>query len=182
MLNWSRQVGIPAVALRFACTFGPRQSLFNPYTGVITVFCTRLLNGLAPILYEDGEQTRDLTYVSDIARACALAAATEHWDGLPVNVGTGRPTSVRRLAALLADLLEVRVAPETPGAFRPGEMRALTPDVSLALCGGFRPDVALEDGLALYVAWLREQGPVGELFSESLDRLKRHRVVHAVTP
>jgi dTDP-L-rhamnose 4-epimerase len=180
VLNWSRQVGIPAVALRFACTFGPRQSLFNPYTGVITVFCSRLLNGLAPILYEDGEQTRDLTYVSDITRACALAAATEQLDGQAVNIGTGRPTSVRRVAELLAELLEVRIIPETPGAFRPGEMRALTPDINRALAAGFRPMVSLEEGLLRYVAWLREQGPVRELFSQSLDRLKQHRVVHAV--
>jgi dTDP-L-rhamnose 4-epimerase len=180
VLNWSRQVGIPAVALRFACTFGPRQSLFNPYTGVITVFCSRLLNGLAPILYEDGEQTRDLTYVSDITRACALAAATEQLDGEAVNIGTGRATSVRRLAELLAELLEVRILPETPGAFRPGEMRALTPDINRALAAGFRPMVSLEEGLLRYVAWLREQGPVRELFSQSLDRLKQYRVVHAV--
>lgn len=180
VLNWSRQVGIPAVALRFACTYGPRQSLFNPYTGVISVFCSRLLNGLAPILYEDGEQSRDLTYVSDIAAACALAADTDRWDGQAVNIGTGRPTSVGRLAGLLADLLEIRIAPETPGAFRPGEMRALTPDISLALAGGFRPEVSLEEGLARYVAWLRGQGAVSDLFGESLDRLKRHRIVHAV--
>lgn len=179
-LNWSRQVGIPAVALRFACTYGPRQSLFNPYTGVITVFCSRLVNGLAPVLYEDGEQTRDLCYVSDIAQACELAATSDRWDGQAVNIGTGRPTSVRRLAELLADLLEVRIAPVTPGAYRPGEMRALTPDISVALAGGFRPTVALEGGLLSYVRWLKAQAPVSERFGESLDRLRRQRVVHSV--
>ena len=181
VLNWSRQVGVPAVALRFACTYGPRQSLFNPYTGVITVFLTRLLNGLPPVLYEDGEQTRDLTYVSDVARACALAASADAWDGRAVNIGTGRPTSVRMLAHLLAALLDVRVTAETPGAFRPGEMRALTPDTTLAAQAGFEAEVSLEAGLTRYVAGLRQQGPVGDLFGESLARLRRHRVVHAVT-
>ncbi|GAC1641785.1 MAG: SDR family NAD(P)-dependent oxidoreductase [Candidatus Dormibacteraceae bacterium] len=179
-LNWSQQVGIPAVALRFACTYGPRQSRFNPYTGVIAIFCSRLMNGLAPVLYEDGEQTRDLCYVTDIAHACLLAAETDFWDGLAVNVGTGRPTSVRRLAQLLSDLLEARIAPEIAGAYRPGEMRALTPDISVANAGGFRPLVSLEEGLQRYVAWLRGQGRVAEHFDASLERLKRHGVVHAV--
>jgi dTDP-L-rhamnose 4-epimerase len=181
VLNWSWQIGVPAVALRFACTYGPRQSLFNPYTGVITVFCTRLLNGLPPVLYEDGEQTRDLTYVSDVARACVLAATADSWDGRAVNIGTGRPTSVRSLAYLLANLLEVRVEPEAPGAFRPGEMRALTPDTNLARRGGFEAHVSIEDGLARYVDGLREQGQVPELFGEALARLRRDRVVHPVT-
>jgi dTDP-L-rhamnose 4-epimerase len=180
VLNWSRQVGIPAVALRFACTYGPRQSVFNPYTGVIAVFCTRLLNRLAPFLYEDGEQTRDLCYVGDVARACLLAAESDRLDGLAVNVGTGQPTSVRRLAEILSDLLAVRIEPEIPGAFRPGEMRALTPDLSLAAAAGFQPTVTLERGLARYVAWLREQGPVAERFGESLDRLRNRRMVHTV--
>ena len=180
VLNWSWQLGIPAVALRFACTYGPRQSVFNPYTGVIAVFCTRLLNGLAPLLYEDGEQTRDLCYVGDVARASLLAAESDRLDGLAVNVGTGRPTSVRRLAEVLSDLLDVGIKPEIPGAYRPGEMRALTPDIRRAAAAGFQPTVTLEDGLARYVRWLREQGPVAERFGESLDRLRGRRMVHEV--
>jgi len=179
-LSWSRQVGIPAVALRFACTYGPRQSMFNPYTGVIAVFCSRLVNGLPPVLYEDGEQTRDLTYVSDIATACLRAADEDRWDGRAVNIGTGRPTSVRRLARLLAELLEVGVEPETPGAYRPGEMRALTPDVGVARAAGYQAAVRLEEGLERYVSWLRAQGPVAERFTESLARLRRHQAIHQV--
>ncbi len=180
VLNWSRQVGIRAVALRFACTYGPRQSVFNPYTGVIAVFCSRLMNGLAPFLYEDGEQTRDLCYAGDVARACLLAAESDRLDGLAVNVGTGQPTSVRRLAEILSDTLGARIEPEIPGAYRPGEMRALTPDISRAAAAGFQPAVTLEDGLARYVQWLREQGPVAERFGESLDRLRSRRMVHEV--
>src|SRR3989440_12244033 len=86
VLLWGKQVGIPTVALRYACTYGPRQSIFNPYTGVIAIFCTRLLNNLSPVLYEEGEQTRDFSFVEDIARANLLAAKTDALDGLPVNV------------------------------------------------------------------------------------------------
>ena len=73
VLLWGKQVGIPTVALRYSCTYGPRQSIFNPYTGVIAIFCTRLLNNLPPVLYEDGQQTRDFSFVEDIARANLLA-------------------------------------------------------------------------------------------------------------
>ncbi|HEY0370240.1 MAG TPA: NAD-dependent epimerase/dehydratase family protein, partial [Chthoniobacterales bacterium] len=73
VLLWGKQSGIPTVALRYSCTYGPRQSIFNPYTGVIAIFCTRLLNDLPPVLYEDGEQTRDFSFVEDIARANLLA-------------------------------------------------------------------------------------------------------------
>jgi len=180
VLAWSRQVGIPAVALRFACTYGPRQSLFNPYTGVIAIFCTRLLNGLAPVLFEDGEQTRDLCFAGDVARANLFAATSDRLDGLAVNVGTGRPTSVRRLADLLADLLGVDLAPELPGAYRPGELRALTPDVTLAAAAGFQATVPLEAGLARYLAWIREQGRVGDQFTDSLRRLRQVGAVQTV--
>ena len=77
VLLWGKQIGIPTVALRYSCTYGPRQSIFNPYTGVIAIFCTRLLNNLPPVLYEDGEQTRDFSFVEDIARANLLAAETD---------------------------------------------------------------------------------------------------------
>jgi dTDP-L-rhamnose 4-epimerase len=177
---WSSQVGIPAVALRFACTYGPRQSLLNPYTGVIAVFCTRLSNGLAPLLYEDGEQTRDLCYVGDVARACLLAAESGEWDGRSINIGTGRPTSIRRLAEMLADLLGVQVMPELARAYRPGEMRALVPDAALAAAAGFSARMGLEQGLDRYMEWLRHQGTIRELFTESLQRLRRYRVVHRV--
>ncbi|HLL75930.1 MAG TPA: SDR family NAD(P)-dependent oxidoreductase, partial [Pyrinomonadaceae bacterium] len=107
VLMWGRQTGVPTVALRYSCTYGPRQSIFNPYTGVIAIFCTRLLNDQPPVLYEDGEQTRDFSFVEDIARANLLAATTDKLDGLPVNVGSGEATTIRRVAELVSDALGV---------------------------------------------------------------------------
>src|SRR5438477_5775308 len=98
VLLWGKQIGIPAVALRYSCTYGPRQSIFNPYTGVIAIFCTRLLNDLPPILYEDGEQTRDFSFVEDVARANLAAAETDELDGLAVNVGCGEGRPIRQIA------------------------------------------------------------------------------------
>src|SRR5260370_12356968 len=115
------------------------------------------MNERSPSIYEDGEQTRDLGYVGDIARACLLAAPSDRLDGLAVNVGTGNPTSVRRLAESLADLLEKRIEPQVPGAFRPGEMPALTPYISLMAPACFQPTVALDAGLARSLEWLPHQ-------------------------
>ncbi len=123
VLLWGKQTGIPTVALRYSCTYGPRQSLFNPYTGVIAIFCTRLLNHQPPVMYEDGGQTRDLCFVEDIARANLLVATTDKLDGLPVNAGSGQATSVRDLAGIIAEQLGVKIVPLARGEFRPGELR-----------------------------------------------------------
>src|SRR6266481_1624928 len=130
VLLWGKQVGIPAVALRYSCTYGPRQSIFNPYTGVIAIFCTRLLNNLPPVLYEDGEQTRDFSFVEDIARANLLAAETDKVDGLAVNVGCGKGTTIRKVAEIVSSALKIDIEPEARGEFRPGEIRHLTTDAT----------------------------------------------------
>src|ERR1700730_8259195 len=111
VLTWGRQVGIPTVALRYSCTFGPRQSIFNPYTGVIAIFCTRLLNNLPPVIYEDGEQTRDFSFVEDIARANFLAATSDQLDGKAVNVGSGRAVTIKQVAEMISEALQIRLAP-----------------------------------------------------------------------
>ncbi len=155
VLLWGKQAGIPTVALRYSCTYGPRQSIFNPYTGVIAIFFTRLLNDLPPILYEDGEQTRDFSFVEDIARANLLAAETGTLDGLAVNVGSGRGVPVREIAGQISDTLGIHIAPEAKGEFRPGEMRHLTSDTKRIRAAGYEPQVDLASGIARYLDWIR---------------------------
>jgi dTDP-L-rhamnose 4-epimerase len=180
VLLWGKQVGIPTVALRYSCTYGPRQSIFNPYTGVIAIFCTRLLNNLAPVLYEDGEQTRDFSFVEDIARANLLAAETDKLDGLAVNVGSGEGTTIRQVARILAELLKIDIEPETRGEFRPGEMRHLTSDSAKIQAAGYKPCVKLEEGMARYIEWIRSQSDIRDYFSEAEQILKSKGIVHRV--
>ena len=177
VLSWGRATGIPAVALRYSCTYGPRQSLFNPYTGVIAIFCTRLVNDLAPIVYEDGGQMRDLIYVEDVAQANLLVAYDPRADGQVFNIGTGQAAEIGQLAELLAAKLDKPVAPEFPGEFRPGEMRALISDGSRIGELGFQPRVRLEEGIGRYLDWVREQGAVAEYFGAAQRQLRRRRVV-----
>jgi dTDP-L-rhamnose 4-epimerase len=178
VLLWGKQLGIPTVALRYSCTYGPRQSIFNPYTGVIAIFCTRLLNNLSPILYEDGQQTRDFSFVDDIARANLLAAETDKLDGLPVNIGSGHGTPIHEIAGQLADVLKIGIAPEINGEFRPGEMRHLTSDTTLARSAGYKPAVGLGEGIGRYINWIREQSDIRDYFSEASQILKTKGIVH----
>jgi len=158
VLNWSRQTGIPAVALRYSCTYGPRQSGRNPYTGVIAIFANRLRQGLAPVLYEDGEQTRDLCFVEDIARANLLAAGSSSWDGLAVNVGSGVGTPLvemaRAIAAIAGDAPVQFVAwPTLAAQIETGDFVADISRIRLELA--WSPSVALADGLRRTVAYYR---------------------------
>ena len=180
VLLWGKQIGIPTVALRYSCTYGPRQSIFNPYTGVIAIFCTRLLNDLPPVLYEDGEQTRDFSFVEDIARANLLAAESDNLDGLPVNVGSGTGVSIRQIAEQISDALEIQIAPEVNGEFRPGEMRHLTSDTSRIRAAGYAPQVDLATGIRRYLDWIRQQADVRDYFSEAANILRSKGIVHRV--
>ncbi|MFN2976760.1 SDR family NAD(P)-dependent oxidoreductase [Terriglobus aquaticus] len=180
VLLWGKQTGIPTVALRYSCTYGPRQSLFNPYTGVIAIFCTRLLNGLQPVMYEDGGQTRDMCFVEDIARANLLVAETDKLDGLPVNVGSGKATSVRRLAEVIAEQLGVDIHPLARGEFRPGEIRYLTSDISRIQSAGYAPQVSIEEGIGRYLGWIKTQGEVKDYFSDIEAGLRAKGIVQSV--
>ena len=180
VLTWGRQTGIPTVALRYSCTYGPRQSIFNPYTGVIAIFCTRLLNNLPPVLYEDGEQTRDFSFVEDIARANLLAATTDALDGLPVNVGSGQATTIRRVAQLISEALGINIEPVAQGEFRPGEMRHLTSDTSRISAVGYQPEVDLETGIGRYLDWIRAQSDVRDYFAAAETALRAKGIVQRV--
>jgi dTDP-L-rhamnose 4-epimerase len=180
VLLWGKQVGIPAVALRYSCTYGPRQSIFNPYTGVIAIFCTRLLNNLSPVLYEDGEQTRDFSFVEDIARANLLAATTDALDGRPVNVGSEKGVTVREIAQRISDALGIRIAPEINGEFRPGEMRHLISGTDTIRAAGYAPQVDLAEGIDRYLDWIRSQSDVRDYFSEASETLRNKGIVHRV--
>ncbi len=180
VLLWGKQVGVPAVALRYSCTYGPRQSIFNPYTGVIAIFCTRLLNNFPPVLYEDGEQTRDFSFVDDIARANLLAAESDELDGLAVNVGSGEGVPIRRVAQILSNALKIDIEPEVRGEFRPGEMRHLTSDTTKIRAAGYRPEVKLEEGIQCYIDWIRSQSDIRDYFTEAEQILKSKGIVHRV--
>jgi dTDP-L-rhamnose 4-epimerase len=147
--------GIPTVALRFFNVYGERQSLSNPYTGVAAIFSSRLLNDRAPLVFEDGRQTRDFIDVRDIARCCALALTESGADGRTLNVGTGVPTSIAAVAETIARGLGKEIEPELVGKYRAGDIRHCYADTSLAeQLLGFRAEIPFEAGMQDLLAWL----------------------------
>ena len=127
-----RAYGIPTTALRFFNVFGPRQSLSNPYTGVAAIFSSRLMNGSAPIIFEDGQQSRDFVHVSDIAAAVVAALAPGAADGEVLNVGTGKPVTIAQVAATLTEELGVDIEPEIRNEYRVGDIRHCFADITRA--------------------------------------------------
>jgi dTDP-L-rhamnose 4-epimerase len=150
---------VPTTALRFFNVYGPDQALSNPYTGVLAIFGGRLLNGKAPLIFEDGEQRRDFVSVHDVARACALALERDEAAGLAINVGSGESVTVREIAQRLARVTNRQnIRPKVTGKYRVGDIRHCFADISLARqVLGYEPRVALDDGMAELAAWLEGQ-------------------------
>jgi dTDP-L-rhamnose 4-epimerase len=151
--------GIPTMALRFFNVYGPRQALSNPYTGVLAIFASRLLNGQRPLVFEDGNQRRDFVSVYDVAEACCLALEGRSADGGVFNIGSGRDISVIELAHCLArELGKPWLEPEIAGKYRVGDIRHCFADISHARnCLGYAPKVSMSEGIADLAGWLEGQ-------------------------
>jgi dTDP-L-rhamnose 4-epimerase len=153
-----RAYGIPTVALRFFNVFGSRQSLSNPYTGVLAIFASRMLNGNAPLVFEDGLQRRDFVSVYDVVQACRLALDVPEAAGHAFNVGSGQSYTVLDVVTLLSAALGKSAQPEICGKYRVGDIRHCFADIALAeRVLGYRPAVTLEDGLVELAGWLVDQ-------------------------
>jgi len=153
-----RAYAIPTVALRYFNVYGPRQALSNPYTGVCAIFSARFLNDQRPLIFEDGEQTRDFVHVSDIVQANLRALESEGADYQAVNVGTGVATSVRQIALLLAQGLGKTLEPEIVARYREGDIRHCVADISRARALlGYEPKVPLERGIPELLKWVSDQ-------------------------
>ncbi len=168
--------GIPSVALRFFNVFGERQSLSNPYTGVAAIFASRLLNDHAPLVFEDGDQTRDFIDVRDIARCCSLALSSDGADGRTLNVGTGVPTSIVQVAHVIAAGLGKQIEPEIIHQYRAGDIRHCYADTKLAQdLLGFRAGIPFERGMDDLLAWLQ-----GQEASDSVDAAREALVARGL--
>ena len=146
---------IPTVALRFFNVYGPHQALSNPYSGVLAIFASRLLNERPPLVFEDGEQKRDFVYVDDVAEACRLALLSDAAVGRALNIGSGSPVTVKEAARLLGETLGVPIEPEITGECRVGDVRHCFPDIREARAVlDYRPRTTLAAGLQKLVRWL----------------------------
>lgn len=154
-LLFTQLYGLDTVSLRFFNVFGPRQSPTSQYSGVISLFISALLAGRPPTIYGDGEQTRDFTYVSDVASAVCKACTAPSASGRVINIARGGRTSVNALYGMLQDATGTILAARHEDS-RPGDIRDSQADVSLARALlGFNPEVSVDEGLRRTVDWRR---------------------------
>lgn len=172
-----RAYGIPTVALRYFNVYGTRQALSNPYTGICAIFSSRLLQDQSPMIFEDGEQTRDFVHVNDIVQANLLALEKDGADYQAVNIGTGHATSVSQMSRLLTEGLGKNLQPEVVGKYREGDIRHCFADISRARrLLGYEPKVSLEQGIPELLDWVREQNATDRVAQATIDLESRQLV------
>ncbi len=164
-LIWGQAYGVPTTALRFFNVYGTRQALSNPYTGVLAIFASRLLNGRPPMIFEDGQQRRDFVHVRDVARAC-LAALEGRAAGEVLNVGSGVARTVEEVARALAQAVgRTDLQPQITGKYRVGDIRHCFADIGRAIgVLGWGPQEDFDEGIAELAEWLK-----GETAEDRVD-------------
>lgn len=176
-LSIGRAYNIPTVALRYFNVYGTRQSLSNPYTGVCAIFSSRIMNNQSPLIFEDGEQTRDFVHIDDIVQANLLALQTDKADYEAINIGTGHPYSVKEIAQMLAKGLGKEIEPEIVGKYREGDIRHCIPNVTKAKALlNYKARVKLEDGLLNLLEWVVVQKP-DDRVEKATAELAAHQLV-----
>ncbi|MGB3975202.1 MAG: NAD-dependent epimerase/dehydratase family protein [bacterium] len=169
-----RSYNIPTVALRYFNIYGSRQALSNPYTGVAAIFSSRILNDASPVIYEDGEQSRDFVHVSDIVQANLLAMEKSTADYEMFNVGTGINTSIRQVAEKLIEYLKPGsdLKPVIQNKFREGDIRHCYADIEkITKLLGYKPKFTFSEGISGLAEWVSSQTAV-DGFEEARKELE----------
>lgn len=176
-LGLGRTYGIPSVALRYAITFGLRQSFHNAYSGLSGILAQRVLNGRPVVVYEDGHQTRDIVFVEDVAEANLFVMDHPEADLRVFNVGTGRGVSVLEFVRVLSSKFGVEPQLIVPGEFRLGDVRHLVPDVTALARLGWRARTSLEAAAQAYAQWMVDQPEVRDNFAAAEADMRRRGVI-----
>jgi len=176
-VSFGRAYDIPTFALRFFNVYGPRQSLSNPYTGVAAIFMSRLLNQNPPLVFEDGQQSRDFIHVEDIAEAVVRAVDFSGSGAHVLNVGTGRPITIHQVATVLAKEMDVDISPKALHRYRAGDIRHCIADTRRAAeVLGFRAKHPFEDGVRSLIEWSHGERPQ-DAVEKSMTELETHNLV-----
>lgn len=171
-----QRYGIPTVCMRYTYVQGPRNSFYNAYSGIARRFALRLLQGLPPVVYEDGRQLRDYVNVRDVARANVLVMERREADFQVFNVGGGRAVSVLEFARVMVRAFGTDLDPEAPSVFRLGDTRHTMSDISRLRALGWEPVVPVEQTVVEFVEWIKGQ-PVVYGHLEEAERTMREQGV-----
>ncbi len=167
-------IGIASVSYRYQNVYGPGQSLSNPYTGILSIFSTRIRNGNGINIFEDGKETRDFVYIDDVVDATILGIEKEEANGHVFNVGTGVATDVLTVAKTLIEKYGIDVPVTVSGNFRLGDIRHNYADITAArTILGFEPKWSFSDGIGEFVKWVNEQGVQEDKYEASIEEMKK---------
>ena len=152
--------GINTTILRFFLVYGSRQALSNPYTGVCSIFSSRLLHGKPPIIFEDGNQSRDFVNVDDVCQALLLSIDKKAADGEIFNVGTGLPITIKEVAEIITEKINPSLKPIYNQQYRVGDIRHCVADISkIKKKLGFKPSKTFKQGINEVIDWIKQQKP-----------------------
>jgi dTDP-L-rhamnose 4-epimerase len=169
--------GLAHTILRFQNVYGEGQSLNNPYTGILSIFSTRIRLGLSLPIFEDGLETRDFVHVEDVADAVLTSVLKPAIDGTTANVGSGQATSIMTVATLLAQIMGASELPHVSGAFRVGDIRHNFADLSqLKAAFEVTPRIPLEQGLARFAAWVATQPIPEDQLDKANEELRKRKL------
>lgn len=167
-------LGIVASALRYQNVYGPGQSLSNPYTGILSIFSTRIKNGNDLAIFEDGRESRDFVFISDVVAATQAALLRDEADGEIFGIGSGVATDVLTVARALVRQYEADVAIKVTGAFRVGDIRHNYADLGKAArLLGYAPKVTFDEGIARFTAWVDQQAVQVDTYDASIAEMKQ---------
>jgi dTDP-L-rhamnose 4-epimerase len=173
-LTVGRAYNIPTIALRFFNVYGPRQALSNPYTGVVAIFSSRLLNKKPPLIYEDGLQSRDFVHVSDIVQALILAMDHDEANYETINIGSGERITILEIAEMLARVLNVSIKPQVIKQYRIGDIRHCFADIHKAQrLLNYEPMIKLEYGMLGLIEWLKKQTAIDKIDTATSELVSR---------
>jgi dTDP-L-rhamnose 4-epimerase len=174
VMTLSPSIGIKSVALRYQNVYGPGQSLSNPYTGILSIFSTRILNGNGINIFEDGKESRDFVYIDDVIDATIKALESDKANGSVINVGSGTNVDVLTVAKLLVKLFNSNIPIEISGNYRVGDIRHNYADIDNARkLLNFEPIWGIEKGIYSFAEWVKNQKINEDKYDESISEMKR---------
>ena len=166
-------IGIAGVAFRYQNVYGPGQSLKNPYTGILSIFSTQIKNGNGINIFEDGKETRDFVFISDVVDATVLGIEKETANNQVFNVGTGVATDVITVATELSNNYGIQVPITISGNYRLGDIRHNYADITKARqLLGFEPKISFKEGLKQFTDWVNTQEVEEDKYQQSIDEMK----------
>lgn len=169
-----KSIGVESVSFRYQNVYGPGQSLSNPYTGILSIFSTRIKNGNGLNIFEDGKETRDFVFIDDVADATILGMEVPAANGHVFNVGTGVATDVLTVAHTLCDKYGIQVPIAVSGNYRLGDIRHNFADITLAKqILGFNPKWNFSDGIEQFVKWVNQQEVQEDNYEASIEEMKK---------